>query len=170
MGKPLEQQFMAWYDAWSDAIFRYCYFRVYDYDRARDLTQEVFTRMWQYAKAGNIIQNPRALVYKIATNCIINEHQKKQPESLEALHEETGFDVAAPETATDVAIKLDAQAIMHKLDSILDEKHAAVILLRYVHGLGPKDIAQITEESENVVSVRIHRALKKLRTALGTYE
>ncbi len=170
MGKPLEEQFIAWYDAWSDAIFRHCYFRVYDYERARDLTQEVFTRVWQYAKAGNVIDNPRALLYKTATNCIINEHKKKTTDSLDLMREETGFDVATVDDEQTLFGTIDGKKIIEKLDSILDEKHKTVIVLRYINGLGPKEIAAITNESENVVSVRINRAIKKLRAELGTYE
>lgn len=170
MGKPIEQQFLAWYDAWNNAIFRYCYFRVYDYERARDLAQEAFTRIWQYAKAGNAIENPRALLYKIATNCIINENAKKKSESLDMMREETGFDVAAPDQTQNMLGIIDGRRIIERLDEILDEKHKTVIVLRFINGLGPKEIAIITEESENVVSVRIHRALKKLKAELQQYE
>ena len=38
-----------------------------------------------------------------------------------------------------------------------------VIILRFVDELGPKEISELIEESENVVSVRIHRGLKLLR-------
>lgn len=170
MGKAIEEQFIAWYDSWSDAIFRHCYFRIYDYERARDLTQEVFTRVWQYAKAGNVIDNPRALLYKTATNCIINEHKKKSTESLDAMQEETGFDVGSTHDERNIFGMIDGKKLIEKIDSILDEKHKTVILLRYLSGLGPKEIAEATSESENVVSVRLHRAIKKLRTELGTYE
>lgn len=166
MGKPLEQQFLAWYDQYADAIFRYCYFRIYNYEKARDLVQEVYTRVWQYANAGNVVLNARALLYKTATNCIINEGKKKTTDSLDAMREETGFDVASPHVIQEIFDNIDGQQIIKNLDSILDEKHSAAIILRYVNGLGPKEIAVILEESENVISVRLNRAIKKLRAEL----
>jgi DNA-directed RNA polymerase specialized sigma24 family protein len=38
-----------------------------------------------------------------------------------------------------------------------------VIILRFVDQLGPREISELIEESENVISVRIHRGLRLLR-------
>ena len=48
----------------------------------------------------------------------------------------------------------------------LPEKYATVLLLRYVDDLSIKEIAKITKESENVVSVRIYRGLGKLKEVI----
>ena len=45
-----------------------------------------------------------------------------------------------------------------------------VLLLKFVDDLGPKEISELIEESENVVSVRIHRALKMLRDKMEKKE
>jgi len=39
-----------------------------------------------------------------------------------------------------------------------------------VDELGPKEISELIEESENVVSVRLHRGLKLLRTSMEKEE
>ncbi len=44
----------------------------------------------------------------------------------------------------------------------LDEKYRDVLMLRYVDEMSVKEIAEIVGESENNVSVRIHRGLDKL--------
>ena len=49
----------------------------------------------------------------------------------------------------------------------LDDLYRDIILLRYAEDLPPKEIARITGLSENVVSVRIHRGVEKLRVILG---
>jgi RNA polymerase sigma factor (sigma-70 family) len=48
----------------------------------------------------------------------------------------------------------------------LAEPYREAVTMRYVDGLSPTEIAQAIGESENVVSVRVHRGLKKLRAAL----
>lgn len=45
----------------------------------------------------------------------------------------------------------------------LPVEYREVLLLRYVDGLAPREIAQLTGESANVISVRIHRARRQLR-------
>jgi len=49
------------------------------------------------------------------------------------------------------------------LVATLPDVYREVLVLRFVDGLGPKEISALVEESENVVSVRIHRGLKILR-------
>jgi DNA-directed RNA polymerase specialized sigma24 family protein len=38
-----------------------------------------------------------------------------------------------------------------------------ILILKFVDDLGPKEISNLIEETENVVSVRLHRALRLLR-------
>ncbi|MFC1612657.1 RNA polymerase sigma factor, partial [Patescibacteria group bacterium] len=77
-----EEQFIAIYDELAEDIFRHLYFRVYDYERTKELTQEVFTRTWIYVSKGRKIENLKALAYRIATNIAIDESRKKKAVSL----------------------------------------------------------------------------------------
>ena len=62
----------------------------------------------------------------------------------------------------ELTFALDAQKASLLL-SELPIVYREVLTLRFVDGLGPKEISELIEESENVVSVRIHRALKLLK-------
>ena len=64
------------YDLYADAIYRHCFFRVYSKERAEELTQETFLKLWQYMNDGNEIENIRALAYRIATNLVIDDKRK----------------------------------------------------------------------------------------------
>jgi RNA polymerase sigma-70 factor (ECF subfamily) len=161
--KALEKRFLEAYEAHSDALFRHCYFRVYNRDRARDLTQEAFTKTWDYLLQGKEIENLRAFLYQVATNLIIDEsrRRKKQTElSLERL-QETGFDPGEDETDR-LTARADGRMLMPLL-ARLDSKYSQVIVLRYIDDLSPREIAEVVGKTENVVSVRIHRGLRKLR-------
>lgn len=164
-----EQQFMEWYDAYADAIFRYCYFRIHDYEKAKDLVQEVFTRTWEYMERGSTIDNGKAFLYRVATNSIINAARKKEALSLDALKEEQGFDPGTGHPERALWTHLDAKRIIRIMDE-LEENQKELIVLRFINGLGPKDIAAMQGVSENVVSVRLHRALEKLRSIIHTYD
>ena len=48
----------------------------------------------------------------------------------------------------------------------LPEPYREAVVMRYVDGLSPTEIARTIGESENVVSVRVHRGLKKLKSLL----
>jgi RNA polymerase sigma-70 factor (ECF subfamily) len=52
----------------------------------------------------------------------------------------------------------------------LPDSYREVLVMRYIDGLTPGEIAKVIKESENAVSVRIHRGLKKLRALLEAEE
>ena len=57
---------------------------------------------------------------------------------------------------------LDGKQAIASLEHIPDV-YREVIILRFVDELRPKEIAALIEESENVVSVRIHRGIALLK-------
>ncbi|MDD5110893.1 MAG: sigma-70 family RNA polymerase sigma factor [Patescibacteria group bacterium] len=159
-----EHAFIAAYEKYADAIFRYCYFRVYERETAKELVQETFFRAWRHVAEGNEIRQLRAFLYATARHCIIDYHRKRKETSLDAL-QERGFEPAADGIAQHLQIRLDldrAVAIMRQLD----EPYREAVLLRYVDGLTPREIAEITGDSVNVISVRIHRGITQLRKFL----
>lgn len=163
--QSVEQQFLRWYDEYADALYRYCYFKVHNREVAKDLVQETFTRTWQYLLKGYVIEYGRAFLYRVALHCIIRRAQRPTSVSLESLEEEHGFTVAE-EHKQSLDETIDARHVASLLDTFLDEKDKEVIVLRYINELAPSEIAHITGESENVISVRLHRALKKFRKQL----
>lgn len=159
-----EDDFLSAYDEYAGAIFRYTYLRIYDRSEARDVVQEVFLRAWKYVSEKKEIREMRPFLYKIATNLIINKNQKKKATSLDALMEE-GFDPGFDDREKNTNF-IDGLKAMEKLDE-LDSKYREVVYLRFVEDLEPREIAEIVDESVNVVSVRIHRGVEKLKEIIG---
>jgi RNA polymerase sigma-70 factor, ECF subfamily len=157
----IRSQFERAYDELADPIFRHCYFRLSNRERALEVTQEVFMKTWDYIREGNTIDNFRAFLYKVANNLIINEYRKKTAVSLDALSDEKHFEVPE-DTHTSVADVVEGKRIVTKLDE-LEPQYKDVIYLRYLDSFSVKEIAQLLNESENTISVRLHRAIKKLR-------
>ena len=161
MDKRIETRFFEAYTAYADAIFRHCYFRVSDRELAKDIMQEAFTRTWHYLARGKNPENLRAFIYRVASNLVIDHYRKKSSYSLEDLTERTGFDPPL-DTTDHIMNAIDAKRALALLPK-LHERYRAVLTMRYIDDFSPKEIAAITGESENAVSVRIHRAVQKLR-------
>ena len=162
MQEKAEQLFFEAYEAHADAIFRHCFFRVSDHELAKDLMQETFTRTWEYLQNGtNNPVNLRAFLYRVAGNLVIDHYRKKKSYSLEELTERTGFDPSIDHT-DHLMNTIDAKRALALLPQLPDQ-YRSVLVLRYVDDLSPQEIAAITGESQNTVSVRIHRATQKLR-------
>ncbi|HRH55849.1 MAG TPA: sigma-70 family RNA polymerase sigma factor [Candidatus Paceibacterota bacterium] len=157
--------FLQIYDAYADDIFRFCVLKVSNKELAEDLAQETFTRFWQALREGTIMRSERALLYTIARNLVIDWYRKKKESSLDALTDE-GIEFAG-DGAPEVMQEAEMQEALAAIQS-LDEPSREALLLRYVEGLSPREIARLSGESANAVSVRLNRAIKKVRTSMHT--
>lgn len=157
----VEQEFNKTYEQFADAIFRHCVFRVSDREKAKDLTQLSFVRLWEYMAQGKEIDNMRAFLYRIANNLVIDEYRKRKEVSLDQMCDEEGFDIGT-ESMRDIETKDEHTQALALLECLPD-KYREALVMRHVDGLSVKDIAHLTHETENVISVRIHRAIEKLQ-------
>jgi RNA polymerase sigma-70 factor (ECF subfamily) len=161
----ITDEFIKLYDEMADQLFRHCFFKLSNRELALDLVQETFSRTWEYIASGKEVKNVKGFLFKVANNLIIDEYRKKKAVSLETLQEQTGFDAPVNEhKKTIFSVEVDNVLVyINKLDS----KYKDVILMRYVNDYSPKEIAQILGESENAISVRINRGLKKVQEMLN---
>jgi RNA polymerase sigma-70 factor, ECF subfamily len=161
---PLEEQFLAAYDAHADAIFRFCYAQCGNRELAHDLTQEAFVRTWQYLSSGKRIAQPKPFLYKIARNACIDHFRRPNAQSLERMRE-AGFD-RADEHAVSPDVSAEATRVA-QLVARLEPGYREAVALRYLDDLSPRDIAKILDVSETNASVRIHRGMQQLRELMG---
>ena len=158
--QDLERDFLAAYDEHADALFRHCLIRVRDREAAKDIVQEAYSRTWLYLSEGKTIEYPRAFLYRVANNLIVDGARKKKSASLEKMMEDDGFEVA-DESLTDPADRMSTREAMKHLTS-LEEIYQTTIRMRFFDNMTPKEIAGALGVSENVVSVRIHRGIERL--------
>lgn len=157
----IENSFLASFEAYNDAIFKYCYFKTSDREKALDLTQDTFAKTWEYLASGKEIDNIKAFLYRVATNAVTDSYRKKKSESLDSMQED-GFDPMTDEHEKSFR-GLEGEEVMKYLDE-LDEPYKEILTLRFIHDLSIDEIIEITGESGNTISVRLHRAIGKLKT------
>lgn len=157
----LEREFMVAYEANADVLFRHVLLRVRDRERAKDIVQEAFSRTWVYLAAGKKIDHIKAFLFRVAGNLIVDGARRQHSSSLDKMMEEDGYEVV-DESVTDPAEIQGVREALKLLES-LDENYRAVITMRYIDELSPREIAQVLGVSENVVSVRIHRGIERLK-------
>ena len=163
MTQSMEDRFLSAYDNHGDAIFRFCYAQTGRRELALDLTQDTYARVWRHMSQGRAIQDIRPFLYTTARHAIIDHSRRNQAQSLDALREE-GFDIA-DDRAVDPLLSATTAHVVKILGS-LEQPYREAVSLRYVDDLMPREIAQLTGESENVISVRITRGLKQLKELL----
>ncbi|MFZ2484591.1 MAG: RNA polymerase sigma factor [Minisyncoccia bacterium] len=167
-----KKRFTDIYNRESDSLFRFCLTRVTDRERALDITQEAFTRLWNSIVTGKVVENPRALLFVIARNLIIDWYRRTKSVSLEGMSlgdEDREFDPPDPEATVDIEMGAEVGRVLRMLDN-LEPQFKEVIYFRYVEDLPPKDIAEILELNPNTVSVRLTRGMEALRGLMGIQE
>ena len=168
----MAQMFHEAFERHADELFRHASLRLSDRDRAVELTQECFLKAWQYVEKGEEVREMRPFLYKTLRNLIIDEYRKSKSYSLDQMIEDDEGGIierSLPRDDTNTLEKaMDRHDGIRALSAIpqLPPLYQEVIALRYVDDLSLREIAALVEESENVVSVRLHRGLKKLRTLL----
>ena len=151
------------YDSYADKIYRHCFYRTFNNETAEELTQETFLRYFKYLKAGKEIEYPKTFLFKIANNLIIDKSRKKKEVSLDSMVE-NGF---MPEDTKHISAETKADVnLALKAIKKIDYKYRLPLIMYYVDGLKPKEIAEILRENTNVISVRIYRGLKKAKKML----
>jgi RNA polymerase sigma-70 factor (ECF subfamily) len=163
--KEKENQFLEGYDAYSDALFRFAYFQVSDREVAKDIVQDVFMETWKCIADGGEIQNIRAYLYRVARNRIIDHYRKHKTQSLDAMQENSqgnGVDFGDQRGMEADEMKTEASHMLRLLDKV-EQKYREPVLLRYMEGMGVKEVAEILGETESNTSVLIHRGIEKLK-------
>lgn len=162
------------FEEYSDALFRHAFLRISDRERAIDVVHDTYTKVWAYVRKGHEVDSFRPFLYKVLNNLIIDEYRKTKEASLDALFEidgidEGSFDELSSNTVESLAATLDGKQVFGLVETLPDV-YKEVIILRFIDELGPKEISILIEETENVVSVRLHRALRLLRQMVESKE
>lgn len=169
-----QDRFLKAFDEYADALFRHAAYRLSDRERAVEIVHDTFTKAWSYLRAGHQIDSYRPFLYKVLNNMIVDEYRRNKEISLDAILEEEGthegsFDELSVGSIEEVTFSLDAKRAAALLPEV-PPVYREVLVLRFVDGLGPKEISELIEETENVVSVRIYRGLKMLKEHIETAE
>lgn len=157
--KEKEQLFLDIFESHNDDIFRFIVFRVSDRDTALDLTQECFAKFWEILINEKDINNPKAFLYQIARNKIIDHYRKKKSLSLDELTEK-GFDVSGDDNIKEIID--DLKNLLSEINN-LPEKYKEILTLHIESELDANEISEVLGISKNLASVRLHRAKEALK-------
>ena len=139
-----------------------------DYHLAEDATSEAFIRIY---KNIHKIEDPAdnksiAFIVTIVKNVALTMLKKEKSHITEEYDEEQVDDFNLEEQTIS---QLNSEYIYGALDK-LGEEMKAVFLLKYAHEMSHFEIGKILGINENNVTVRLHRAKKKLAELLSQAE
>jgi len=158
-----EEDFEALYEAQSQPIYRFLYWRTHDTDLSEDLTSSVFEKAWKkrFSFRGG---SAKAWLYRIARNLLIDHWRSRKDVAIE------GTEHLPDEEASELGTQFDQTIRLQQLQQALQQLSAemrSIVKLRFIEGLSAKEVADKLHLSEGNVRVIQYRALKKMRRHIG---
>ncbi len=147
---------------YKDSIYRYLFRMLKDFDKAEDLAQETFVKV--YFKASSIkTNNLKAWIYAIATNLAKSEFRKIKIRnflSFDDLHENS------------LSYKEDNNnnLILGKLFDKLSPKYRIPLIMKEIEGFSYKDIAEILKKPQGTIKSLVSRAKLKIKEEINREE
>lgn len=164
----LPQDFEAWYHDHRTTVFRYIRFRVATREAAEDVTSEVFMKALRSLHRYDPGRaSPRTWLLRIARNAVTDH--------LRALKRRGSLHVSLdriPDLVADIPSQEARVVKQERIQRLLNGSHTLrkpdqdILSLRYGAGLSNGEIADHLGVSNNAVAVRLHRALKRLKSAV----
>jgi RNA polymerase sigma-70 factor, ECF subfamily len=152
-------------------IFRFCLHYVKDVEKAKDMAQETFIRVFVARARFDLERKFRPWVLCIARNLCLNDIKRKKTVSMESLEgyassarEDTGeLTPVAPDGPAELMMADERRAKLAEVLATLDEQSREIVMLRFFERMSARDIAEIIGSTEGAVRTRVHRIIKGLR-------
>jgi RNA polymerase sigma-70 factor (ECF subfamily) len=141
-------------------VYAYAAYRLGDGPDAEDATQQTFERAYRYRSNYDPRKGaPIAWLLGIARHSCDDVLQARSPHA-----ELDGVDVA---DAGDLEPRAVGRLDLREAVLALDDRSRDLIALRYGADLTARQIAELLGERTNAIEVALHRALGRLRAAMG---
>jgi RNA polymerase sigma-70 factor, ECF subfamily len=155
------------YRRYLDDVYSYAFYELGDHHDAEDATERVFfaalAAIPGFRDEGASF---RAWLFRIARNTLANAHRTRRRRRAEPI-DKAPEPIAPDADPAGLVVRADE---MRRVRAVLDElpdDRRQVVLLRFVEGLGNREIALVLDRSEGAVRVLLHRALRELASRLA---
>ncbi len=148
-------------DLFSDNVYRFILKNIKDKEKARDIVQDTYEKLWMKVEYVNF-QKAKSYLFSAAYHTMIDVIRKNSRQSLmEDVH---------VLSHSHIEQYSDLNEVLHEAISKLPESQRSVILLRDYEGYSYEEIAEITCLSESQVKVYIYRGRMFLKNYIRKME
>lgn len=156
--KAHDGAFESFFRAHEREIFGYLWRVTGDEQASYDIAQETFLRAWQRFEQVRGYEQPRAWLFRVATNLASNHRRNRSVRDAATTLLRSGMSRAG-DLAADV---VESEAVRGALDA-LPVKQRAALILRIVYGLSSSELARALGSSEAAAKMMFSRARERFR-------
>lgn len=155
------------FESLSNAIYRYCRYRLKNTQDAEDCTSEVFTRWLESDNAPTDLHNLRLWIFGLARNVIREKYRE--------LNKMTGETSDIVLETDDKSIDIENQTIDSELLGIikqeiknLDQEAQEILVLKIWEDLNFREISGVVDKPENTIKTIYYRSLEDIKVKLNS--
>jgi RNA polymerase sigma-70 factor, ECF subfamily len=151
------------YAQYDRRVFAYCVYVIGDRDRASDVYQDVFIKVYQSLHTVREQERIAHWIFRIARNECLNamkSNQRNQNRSVRIDDSDT-----LPDTTSNASFNDEIEYLHWGLNQLGKDYREALVLAEF-EGFSLKEIAEMTNTSLSNVKIRVHRAKQKLHALL----
>lgn len=155
------------FDLYYEKLYLFAEKFIYDCDKAHDIVQDVFIRIWENAPKLELRTSIRYYFFTSVRNGCLNYLKSLQ---IEDRHNRKYAEAHIESVTVDM---VEDDELLKKIRTVLDElpeKCREVCLLRFVEGYKYIEIAEKLDMNENTVKVQLHRGMEKMKEAFAGYD
>lgn len=148
-------------DQYADGVYRFILKNIKDRDKARDIVQDAFEKLWLKVSEVDAAK-AKSYLFTLAYNTMIDGIRRERFKG--------DFDKVDETSYTSQNTYNDLKSVLGEALSKLSEIQRSVILLRDYEGYNYDEIGQITGLNESQVKVYIYRARVFLKQYIGNLD
>jgi RNA polymerase sigma-70 factor (ECF subfamily) len=161
------EAFYVLYNCFKRKVHSLALYMTGDADMAKDLTQEIFVKVFRDIRTFRFESNFSSWLYRLSTNTCFNALRSRRSRREVGMDEMSGTpaEIAADDPSEEQEMRTMRNAVS---DAILTLSPAlrAVVVLRYIDSLSYSEIAEALSCSEGTVASRLSRAHRLLERKL----
>jgi RNA polymerase sigma-70 factor (ECF subfamily) len=146
-------------DNFSDGVFRFILKNIHDVERAKDIVQDTYEKMWVKHKDVDG-KKAKSYLFSTAYHTMIDIIRKESRQVL--------FEGPPRDEPSFTGQYSDLNEILHRALMQLPESQRSVIMLRDYEGYSYQEISEMTDLSESQVKVYIYRGRLFLKKFIGS--
>ncbi len=163
--KDDREAFAEIYLRYAEQLIKFISSKIYDFEDASDLIQDLFVKLWEQRKDVKIDRNLKAYLFSVARYRIIDKIRKNSTHQAYA----TSIQVLALRYESLIEQELEAKEMQKRIDYSLDQLSPRLKQVYHMSREGNLSIPEIAEKlevSQQTVKNQLSSALKHLRKSL----
>ena len=156
------------YECYKTKVYSLAFYLSGDAELAKDLTQEIFLKVFRDLRAFRFESSFGSWLYRLATNTCLNALRSRRTRREVGIEEVTGTaaEIDADSLLEQQQVDRSIQRAVRKAMLSLKPPLRAVVVLRYIENLSYGEIAEALSCSVGTVAARLSRAHRLLERKL----